>query len=232
MDYEDDVKYPDVCKAAATKGICINTIQCGTHGDTTPIWREIADRADGQYFQVDQSGGAVLAATPYDEELASLSAEMGGTRLFYGTVEELAEFEAREAVVGEALAGATDAALARRAVYAAGPATVAGVGGRDIVGDVAEGKVKLEEVDADELPDELKDLTPEERAEHIAGLSERRAEVQAKIEELSKKRQAHLEEQLREMNLDEGKSLDHAIHKCISEQAEAVGLALEEGPAL
>ena len=31
MDYQDDVKYPQIVAAAAAKGIVVNTIQCGTH---------------------------------------------------------------------------------------------------------------------------------------------------------------------------------------------------------
>ena len=37
----------------------------------------------GQYFQVDQAGSAVAVATPYDAELAALSAELDGTRVGY-----------------------------------------------------------------------------------------------------------------------------------------------------
>jgi Mg-chelatase subunit ChlD len=233
MDYQDDVKYPEVCKAAATTGICINTIQCGNHGDTTPIWREIADKSDGQCFQVDQSGGAVLAATPYDEELAKLSREMAGTRLLYGTAEEMKMMAEREEAVAGAVAVASDATLARRASFAAGPAAEPSrAAGKDIVAEVSGGRVKLADIDADELPDALKNLSPAEREARIAELAKQRAELQAKIEELSKKRQAHLEEELRKMNLDETKTFDFAIYRCISEQAKDVGLSLEEGPAL
>ena len=34
MDYQDDVKYPQVVAAAAARGIVVNTIQCGSMSDT------------------------------------------------------------------------------------------------------------------------------------------------------------------------------------------------------
>src|SRR4051794_21158826 len=34
MDYTDDVKYPETCKKATEKGIIINTVLCGTDGET------------------------------------------------------------------------------------------------------------------------------------------------------------------------------------------------------
>src|SRR5262245_8085241 len=55
MDYTQDVKYPESCKAAAKAGITINTIQCGAMADTTPIWQEIARKAEGEYFAIEQN---------------------------------------------------------------------------------------------------------------------------------------------------------------------------------
>ena len=42
MDYQDDVKYPQVVAAAAAKGIVVNTIQCGSMSDTVAPWQHIA----------------------------------------------------------------------------------------------------------------------------------------------------------------------------------------------
>ena len=56
MDYPDDVKYPVTCEKAARKGLIINTIQCGALPETTPIWQDIAHRAEGSYVAIEQSG--------------------------------------------------------------------------------------------------------------------------------------------------------------------------------
>ena len=39
MDYQDDVKYPQIVAAAAAKGIVVNTIQCGSMSETVTPWQ-------------------------------------------------------------------------------------------------------------------------------------------------------------------------------------------------
>src|SRR5262249_43726611 len=75
MDYQDDVKYPTTVAAAAAKGIVVNTIQCGNIRETVKPWQEIASLGHGRYFTVDQAGSAVAVATPFDDKIATLSAE-------------------------------------------------------------------------------------------------------------------------------------------------------------
>ena len=88
MDYQDDVKYPVTLKAARAKGIVVNAIQSGRMGSTTPAWQQIARLGNGNYFQVENSVNAVAITTPFDEKIATLSAKMYDTRLYYGSREE------------------------------------------------------------------------------------------------------------------------------------------------
>lgn len=106
MDYEQDVKYPNTCKTAAGNAVYINTIQCGTIAETTPIWRDIAAKAEGRYFRVEQSGGAIVAETPFDDELGELADDLDATRMYYGTAEVQAEMEDRMTVSSEIAASA------------------------------------------------------------------------------------------------------------------------------
>ncbi|BCU06184.1 hypothetical protein [Allochromatium tepidum] len=93
MDYPNDVPYPQTLAEAQRRGIRVNAIQCGTLAETTREWMRIAQLGNGGYFQVEQSGGAVAIATPYDESLAKLSAELDETRIYYGRAEERAKAE-------------------------------------------------------------------------------------------------------------------------------------------
>ena len=74
MDYQDDVKYPQIVAAAAAKGIVVNTIQCGSMSDTVAPWQHIASLGSGRYFTVEQAGSAVAIETPFDTQIATLSA--------------------------------------------------------------------------------------------------------------------------------------------------------------
>jgi Mg-chelatase subunit ChlD len=225
MDYRDDVKYPQSCKAAATAGIIINTIQCGTHGPTTPIWKDIATRAEGRYFRVEQSGGAILTDTPFDTELADLSRKLDATRVWYGDAKVQAAQEARARTADTLYAAADPKAIADRARFNAGKAGKDNfLGTQELVNDMANGKVALADLDEEHLPDNMKKMTPEQREEFIKKQAETRKQLQLNIGELSAKRRKHIDEQIRKANLAKRKGFDLAIYECVQEQGAKNGI--------
>ena len=117
MDYQGDRKYPEIVAAAVQKGIVVNTIQCGSLSDTVGPWTQIAALGHGKYFTVDQAGSAVAIATPFDERIATLAAQLDDTRLSYGTVEDLHAAAAKTAAISEVRQASSPAAQARRGVF-------------------------------------------------------------------------------------------------------------------
>lgn len=233
MDYKDDVKYPVTCKAAAEAGIVINSIQCGNSGGTTPIWKDIADRAEGRFFKVEQSGGAVVTGTPFDGELAELGGALAATRVHYGTAAEQAALRKRAKAADETAAAAPTAARASRGVFmskAAGEKTLSG--GKDLVADATKGEVKLDELKEEELPEVMRDMKPEQRQKYLAERSARRTALQAEINALAAKRQQYIKAKVEEANKAGGKqSLDAAIYDSIRKQAAKCGITYEGGPS-
>ena len=69
---------------------------------TTPIWKEIAKLAEGDFVAIAQSGGVAAISTPVDAEIAKLNRELGVTVVAYGRA------EVRD-VVGKKLKLATEA---------------------------------------------------------------------------------------------------------------------------
>ena len=94
MDY-NEVQYPAIVASREGKGIVINTVQCGDMPFTVEPWTQIASLGHGDFFQVEQAGGAVAFTTPYDEEIAELSAKLDDTRLYYGTDAEKEKMQAK-----------------------------------------------------------------------------------------------------------------------------------------
>ncbi|MCP4642527.1 MAG: VWA domain-containing protein [bacterium] len=234
MDYEQDVKYPATCKKAAKKGIFVNTIQCGDISSTAPIWREIAAKAEGKYFRVEQSGNAILAGTPFDEELDQLASQMEGTRLYYGSAAVQAEMAERVADSRRTVAAAPVAAKAARASFSAKAAGMKNFAGKnELVLDYSDGKVALDDLEEAELPAEMKGKSKEEQQAHLEKMAKDRKELVEKIEALSKKRQAHIKQQLEKSNLDKKGTFDYSVFECIQTQAAKKGLTYkEDGPAL
>ncbi len=227
MDYQDDVKYAESCKRAITNGIVINTIQCGNHSATEPIWQEIARKAEGRYFRVEQSGGAVVSSTPFDAELARLSKELDATRVFYGSKEVLVAQLKRVADADATSAVAPMAARAERCVFNAGEAGSSNfLGSQELIYDVKEGRVKLGDIKEEELPEPMQTMSQEQRVQHIDQMAKEREQLQKKIGELSNKRSAHIKKQLAERGADTKAGFDAAMVECIREQAGKKGIKL------
>jgi hypothetical protein len=232
MDYQNDVKYGWSCRQARDKGIVINTIQCGQIQETVAPWRAIARLGAGQYFQVAQSGSAVRYDTPYDAKIGELSRELDETRLYYGAPEAQVAMEARQRAADKIYAEAAPAAVAKRTVFnslASGAKNF--LGEQELVDDVASGKVKLEALKPEELPQALKPMSPAERQVMIEERLRNREKLQAEIGRLAKERQAFIEKKVAAEAGGGQESLDAKIYSCIRTQAGAMGIAYKGGPA-
>ena len=232
MDYQDDVKYPETVAVARQRGITVNAVQCGGSASTEQEWRRIAGLGDGRYFQVEQSGGAVAIATPYDRRLAELSAQLDGTRLYYGSAEEKTQQARRQAAADKLHAGSSVPSLARRAAFNATEAGKANlIGDKELVEDVASGRVDLSAMEPALLPAPLQAMAPEERQAVVEEQAERRKALSAEIKELATQRDEYLK---REVTARGGAkaSLDAQLYGAVREQAKATGLRYEsDGPA-
>jgi len=227
MDYPDDVKYPKTLAEAVRRGIVVNTVQCGSLGSTTPAWQKIAQLGQGRYFQVDQAGSAVAVATPFDEKLAKLSAELDDTRLYYGTEKEKAKHQAKVAATDKLHAASSIEAQARRATFNAsksGKKNLLGEG--ELVDAVTSGKVDLGKIDRDELPEPLQAMAPAERATVIEQKAERRNELKVEIGRLARQRADYLKDEVGHTKAAE-ESLDRKIYRAVQEQGAGHGLRYE-----
>jgi Mg-chelatase subunit ChlD len=231
MDYSQDRQYPEILAAATERGIVVNTIQCGGMHETTQTWTEIARLGRGRYFQVEQAGSALAIATPFDAELARLSAELDSTRLYYGSEEDIVVTGAKIAATEKLHEFASTASRARRAAF---NATASGAenlfGANELVDAVADGRVDLATLPETELPEPLRDLAPAEQQAMIEGLVQKREELQGRIEALAGERERFIADEVAAAPAAPS-SLDQQIYETVREQAKAVGLEYTEGPA-
>jgi uncharacterized protein YegL len=220
MDYQDDIKYPVTCSAAAEKTIVINTIQCGEHKATTPVWRDIAELALGDYFRVGQSGSAVAASTPFDKELARVSAELDATRLYYGSRSTRDAANARKKL-GEAInTKASLAAQARRAAFNISEAGAENfLGHNELLDDLQAGRIALSDLETTELPEKMQKLTAAERARFVDQKIAVRAALQKKAKALAAKRQAHIQKQLEKNAAAAKSSFSQKVYDSVRRQA-------------
>ncbi len=230
MDYQDDVKYPQIVAAAAAKGIVVNTIQCGSLSDTVAPWRHIASLGGGRYFTVEQAGSAVAIETPFDARIATLAAELDSTRLYYGSAAQQAAMASKVDATARLTEEASVAARARRGAFnvsAAGEANL--LGERELVDDVASGRVDIAAVPPAELPAAVAALRVEERRALVAKTAQQRDELKREISELAAQRDAYIETQVDAAGGADA-SLDQQIYEAVREQAAPLGLDYEDGP--
>jgi Mg-chelatase subunit ChlD len=230
MDYQGEARYPEIVQAARAKGIVVNTIQCGDMPQTVAPWTEIARLGNGRYLKVEQAGGAFAVATPFDDEIAQLAAELDETRLFYGNDDQMSGLRGKVAATEQLTEIATAGSRARRAVF---NATDSGrrnlFGDQDLVENVTKGGVSLEDIPEEELPEDFRALEPAEQQQRIEDLAGRRSELESRIDALAKVRSAYIDERVSEEAGAE-ESLDRQLYDIVKDQAAPAGISLERGP--
>ena len=213
------------CKAAASKGIIVNTIFCGTEATGRQTgWESAAKWADGQYAAIDQDRGTVVVNTPYDKELTQLSGELNTTYLRFGRAGSLGA-AMQTAMDGKARTLSPSASAERAQSKASGLYRNAKW---DLVDATHGGDVELDKLAEKDLPAEMKKMTPEQRKAHVATKARRRAEIQKKILALSAKRNDYVKKAMAKQGLTGKASLDAALRSAVRVQAEKKNFQFEK----
>jgi len=231
MDYKQDVKYTDSCKLAMKKDIIVNTIQCGNMASTTPIWQEIARKAEGKFARILQSGGVIAIATPFDKEIAACNAKLGHTVCVYGDA-RAQRFAASKVTLAES---APAAAAADRLAYLSKDKE-SGVdfgavisGGGDLVDLLANKKIKLADIEEKKLPENVRKMKAKEREAYFAKQIEDRKKLQTELTGLLKKRSTFIIAKKTELKkAGKGDGFDEKVGGFIREQAAKKGFRYEK----
>jgi hypothetical protein len=187
-DYPQDIAYTDTVQLARSRGIVVNTIQCGSDLETTRIWREIAQLNQGQYAAIAQDGGMVALHSPQDAELAELNRQLVDTAIGYGAREERDELERK---LESARSAAPEAASARLS-YLSKKGGALNSGRRDLVDAVETGEVALDTLPATSLPEPLQKMSEDERQRFVTDKAEERKKLKSRIAELAQQRDAYV----------------------------------------
>jgi Mg-chelatase subunit ChlD len=190
MDYADDVKYPVTCKEACKKGIIINTVQCGGDPECTKFWKDICAKAEGSFIQIEQNGGVVAVATPFDKRLGEINDELARSTLVFG--------DRRKQMEGK------DKAREATALPAESKADRAGFGGKgggrvatyDLLDAIKAKEVDLKKLKKEELPPQLQKLDEKGQKEYLDKLGKKRAVLAKEARELDTKRAEFIKKEL------------------------------------
>lgn len=214
------IKAEDAARRAIANDLMVNTIYCGPATDNiAPSWLAVSKLADGHFASIDHQNGTVAIATPFDAELASLSSLLNTTYLPFGQQGE-AKWMNQRAQDSNALTTNSATAAGRAASKSSALYNCASW---DLVDALRDGKVELAKLKVEELPEEMREQTLEQRIAHVKAKGEERKQLQAKLQAVDQKRQAFVQAELQKSAVDTSKSMDFALRTAIRAQATARG---------
>ena len=231
MDYKQDVKYTDSCKLAMKKDIIVNTIQCGNMASTTPIWQEIARKAEGKFARILQSGGVIAIATPFDKEIAAHNAKLGRTVTVYGDARMQRAAASKNALALSAPAAASADRLEYLSKAKVKDAKAAEVisGGGDLTDLLANDKLKLADIEEKKLPENVRKMNKKDREAYLTKQVEERKKLQTELNALLKKRSTFIITKKAELKkAGKGDGFDEKVGGFIREQAAKKGFRYEK----
>ncbi|HVK10085.1 MAG TPA: VWA domain-containing protein, partial [Gemmataceae bacterium] len=218
-DQDTAVTVRDVAAAARAKGVVVNTIYCGppTSADAAG-WKEFAAACGGKFASIEQNRAAAEEiATPFDAEITKLGDKLNGTYLWYGATgrdgalkQQAGDLAALQAAGG---AAADRAATKAGRFYKNAEA--------DLIDRVlADKSFDLKKLKAEELPEEMRKLKPEDREAYVKKKATEREEIQKKVTDLTARRALYVEaERKRQPTPPAEKALDEALREILRDQA-------------
>ena len=228
LDYKGEQDTGTTAAEAVQRGMIVNTIQCGNLAGTKEVWEAIARRGEGQYFSIAQDGGVQAITTPYDEQLGQLANKLGGTYVAYGggagaEGERYRTVAKESADVAEAKV-ATTAAPSARAERAFNKVVNADAYVGDLLQSIENGSVKLESVKEEDLPADLRKLSPEARKQEIEKRLSERRELRSQIIALSKQRDEFVAAERKKQNGGKQSGFDAAVAQALKDQLSRKGI--------
>jgi hypothetical protein len=216
---QDKGKLLAASKKAISKGIVVNTIRCGVDDTTAGQFREVARLADGRFDSIAQTGGVVATVTPYDGDLAKLNGALMDTSIYAGKAEaqkagEMRRMESKALTAPAAADRMSFAAKAKKPAAISGAATVGAI-------DLAEAPEQAATLKAEELPANMRTMSPTERVEFAKQQQTKRAQLESEIVTLAKKR----DEYIATKSKDSKDSFDTRVFESVKTSAAKAGVA-------
>jgi len=208
------IDYRKVCKRAHKSGVVINTIFCGNPDEgRETFWQNGAYLGGGDYLYINQDQDIVYYRSPYDDEIVDLGQRLNDTYIGYGS-----HGEAKMKMQAEQDKNAysmDEEVMVNRSVTKANKLYKNEAW--DMVDAVKENKIDLDKIPENELPEEMKKMTKDERVKYVKSLEKKRNDIQNRINDLNKKREEYIKnEQKKDKKKD---TLDEAIIESVKKQA-------------
>ena len=213
MDYNGP-KYPELVERANGRDIIINAVQAGNSRQTRRVWKHIAGLGQGDYISIPQDGGkVVIIETPFDDDIIILQRKIDQTVLPYGLKEQRSRIKA----ILQNKAEAPGSVVVDSSKYYSSRSSKEGIvsGRGDLIADVANKRLKLDNLSKEVLPEQLKDKTTTEIEEYVNVRLDVRRQLQKQMAALIKKRDNHVRRVQETSSLAAAPSFDREVEKSL-----------------
>ncbi|PJJ62844.1 vWA domain-containing protein [Chryseobacterium geocarposphaerae] len=218
------INYKEVISNAKRKNIYTNTIFCGNRDEgIQTFWQNGASLGGGKYFNIDSDRKVLYIETPYDSKISECNAKLNNTYIYYGN--HGSEYRLKQITQDKNAESQSASNLVERAV-AKSKKNAYKNDHWDLVDKAEKDAGFIANVKESELPAELKGKSKEEIQKTITAKSAEREKIQKEIEELSKKRQNYIDEEMKKRGSSDSDDLGKAIEKSVLELAKKNGYSL------
>lgn len=218
------IDYKDVVSKARNKNIYTNTIYCGSREEGIQgLWQDGATTGGGKYFNIDSDKKVIYIETPYDIRISECNSKLNDTYIYYGS--HGSEYKMKQIAQDKNAEIQSVSNLVERTVSKSKKNAYKNEHW-DLVDKAEKDESFITNMKPSELPDELKGKSKEEIKKAVSMKSAEREKIQREIEELSKKRQAYIDHEMKKRGSDDSDDLGKAIESSIRELAKKNGYSL------
>ncbi len=206
------INYLDATTNALEKNIVVNTIFCGDYNlGVSGMWKDGAQRAQGDYISINHNKQTVYIATPYDDDIVQLNILLNNTYIAYGN-EGRKKLENQRIQDQNAVTYGKSNAVSR--TIAKGSKLYKN-STWDLVDAEAEKDFDYSKLKQKELPKELQNKSQKEIKTYIALQRKKREEIKSKIHLLNLKRKKYISQN----GTKSSNQLESALINAIKKQA-------------
>lgn len=219
------VDFKSACALAIGKGIIVNTIHCGDEAaGVNGKWRDGATLADGKFLNINHNAAVAHIESPQDKQIAELGVELNTTFIPFGSDGARG---ARNQVVQD-----TNAANLNTQVATQRALTKASANYRNdswcLADAIRTKKVDITKVKPEDLPENMRKMTMEQRKAYVADKLKQREAIQKKIAGLNAERKAYVVAKRKELAAKGEETLNTAVVTAVREQAAKKKFVLED----
>lgn len=213
------VNYQTACKAALAKGIVINTIFCGNIDEGRESgWKDGADCSEGHYLNINSDAVAVHIDAPQDSLINQLNQKLNDTYIAYSSYgmdrKKMQVKQDQNAMMYGSANNAQRAVAKSSAKYKNDDWDLV-----DAAKEKGGASAVLEVVEDAYLPEEMKNMSKEERVKFVEQKAKERSELQTQIQNLDAERRKYVAEKERAIAQNGEQTLDNALLMTIRKQA-------------